>query len=119
MVILATNTLPTKLRNDEAKRYFEEGKYTEAYLKLAGEEKFKDKKMQKEFDKITLMYDLEHRWERYEFFVKKKEYEFALNELLMGYGVSDKQMDKAKIEVAPDWHREGIYRLRREVQTGS
>ena len=52
--------------------------------------------MQKEFDKITLMYDLEHRWERYEFFVKKKEYEFALNELLMGYGVSDKQMDKAK-----------------------
>jgi hypothetical protein len=52
--------------------------------------------MQKEYDKIVLLYDLQHRWERYQSFLKLKKYDFALNELLLGYGLYDSKRDTAK-----------------------
>jgi hypothetical protein len=96
MAILTVNTLPEKIRISNAKQTFAAGKYGETYAALSGKATYKDPKVQELYDKTAMLYNLEHRWERYQSFIKMEKYDYALNELLVSYGIYSSNIEQAK-----------------------
>lgn len=96
VIFLGTNIISQRNLKTEAEAAFSNKDYAKAYKLLDGKSEIKDKKLEKIYEESMLMADLSARWDRYQTFLNMKKYDYALNELILGYGASVKNMDLAK-----------------------
>ena len=96
VIFMGTNIISQRNLKTEAEAAFSNKDYAKAYKLLDGKSEIKDKKLEKIYEESMLMADLSARWDRYQTFLNMKKYDYALNELILGYGASVKNMDLAK-----------------------
>jgi hypothetical protein len=96
VIYIGTTLIGQRNLKTEAEAAFSNKDYEKAYKLLDGQTEIKDKKLEKIYKESMLMADLSSRWDRYQVFLNMKKYDYALNELILGYGASVKNMDLAK-----------------------